>query len=104
MGNLDQLASMVPGMDAKALKGAQIDEKALAHQEAIIHAMTPQERAKPELINASRKKRVAAGSGTSVEEVNKLLKQFDSIQKMMKQFAGGKMPGMGRRGKFKLPF
>ena len=101
MGNLDQLMGMVPGVKPGALKEAKIDEKALARTEAIILSMTPAERNKPELLNASRKKRIAAGSGTSVEEVNKLLKQFDQIKTLMKQFAGG-----GKRGKFgkmKLP-
>ena len=101
MGNLDQLMGMVPGVKPGALKDAKIDEKALARTEAIILSMTPAERNKPELLNASRKKRIAAGSGTSVEEVNKLLKQFDQIKTLMKQFAGG-----GKRGKFgkmKLP-
>jgi signal recognition particle subunit SRP54 len=101
MGNLDQLMGMVPGVKPGALKDAKIDEKALARTEAIILSMTPAERNKPELLNASRKKRIAAGSGTSVEEVNKLLKQFEQIKTLMKQFAGG-----GKRGKFgkmKLP-
>ena len=108
MGNLDQLAGMIPGMKPGALKDAQVDEKALARQQAIILSMTPAEREKPEqLLNASRKKRIAAGSGTTVEEVNRLLKQFEQIKKLMKQFAdmgrsGGKR-GRGM-GKMKLPF
>ena len=108
MGNLDQLAGMIPGMKPGALKDAQVDEKALARQQAIILSMTPAEREKPEqLLNASRKKRIAAGSGTTVEEVNRLLKQFEQIKKLMKQFsdmgrAGGKK-GRGM-GKMKLPF
>ena len=109
MGSLDQLAGMIPGVKPGALKDAQIDEKMLAHQEAIIHAMTPQERQKPELLNASRKKRIAQGSGTTVEEVNKLLKQFEQIRKMMKQFADMGRGGKGMRspfgkGKMKIPF
>ena len=101
MGSLDQLAGMIPGMKPGALKDAQIDEKALAHQQAIIRAMTPEERRRPDVvINASRRKRIAAGSGTTVEEVNKLLKQFDQIKKLMKQFSGGNMGKMGRKGKF----
>ena len=108
MGNLDQLAGMIPGMKPGALKDAQVDEKALARQQAIILSMTPAEREKPEqLLNASRKKRIAAGSGTTVEEVNRLLKQFEQIKKLMKQFSdmgrsGGKR-GRGM-GKMKLPF
>lgn len=101
MGSLDSLAGMIPGMNTGALKDAKIDEKALARTEAVIRSMTPSEKQRPEIINASRKKRIAAGSGTSVEEVNRLLRQFDQMKKMMKQFAGGgskKMRGM------KLPF
>jgi len=109
MGNLDQLAGMIPGMKPGALKDAQVDEKALARQQAIILSMTPAEREKPEqLLNASRKKRIAAGSGTTVEEVNRLLKQFEQIKKLMKQFAdmgrGGGKRGRGGFGKMKLPF
>ncbi len=101
MGSLDQLAGMIPGMKPGALKDAQIDEKALAHQQAIIRAMTPDERRRPDVvINASRRKRIAAGSGTTVEEVNKLLKQFDQIKKLMKQFSGGNMGRMGKKGRF----
>ena len=85
MGNLEQLMGMMPGMKPGALKDAKIDEKALAHQEAIIKAMTKREREKPDILNASRKKRIAAGSGTTVEEVNKLLKQFEQIRAFMKQ-------------------
>ena len=102
MGNLDQLMGMIPGVKPGALKDAKIDEKALARTEAIILSMTPAERNRPEVLNASRKKRIAAGSGTSVEEVNKLLKQFEQIKALMKQFASG-----GKRNKFgkmKLPY
>ena len=105
MGNLDQLMGMIPGMKPGALKDAKIDEKALSHTEAIIRAMTPKERTKPEIINASRKKRIAQGSGTSVEEVNKLLRQFEQMLKMMKQFSGmGKNKGMKMFGRMKMPF
>ena len=109
MGNLDQLAGMIPGMKPGALKDAQVDEKALARQQAIILSMTKAERERPEqLLNASRKKRIAAGSGTSVEEVNRLLKQFEQIKKLMKQFTdmgrGGGKRGRGGFGKMKLPF
>ena len=102
MGSMEQLLGMMPGVNASALKDAQVDEKALARTEAIIKSMTPKERAKPEILNSSRKRRIAAGSGTSVEEVNRLLKQFDQVKKLMKQFTsmGGK-----RRGKrMKFPF
>ncbi len=106
MGNLEQLMSMMPGVKPGALKDAKIDESALAHIEAIIHSMTPRERANPDLINASRKKRIAAGSGTSVEEVNKLLKQFDQMLKMMKQFSsmGKSRQGKKMLGRMKMPF
>jgi signal recognition particle subunit SRP54 len=95
MGNLDQLIGMMPGVNASALKGVSLDEKALGRTEAIIRSMTRREREKPELLNASRKKRIAAGSGTSVEDVNRLLRQFDQTKKMMKQFSG-----KGRGGRF----
>ena len=102
MGNLDQLIGMMPGVNAGSLKGAELDEKHMAKIEAIILSMTPDERMRPELINGSRRKRIAKGSGTTVEDVNKLLKQFDQMKKLMKQFSGA---GAKRRmfGK-KLPF
>ena len=101
MGSLDQIAGMLPGVKAGSLKDAQIDEKQMARTEAIILSMTKAERNKPDIINGSRRKRIANGSGTSVEEVNRLLKQFDQMKKLMKQFTG-----MGKRrfGGFKLPF
>ena len=104
MGNLDQIMGMMPGMKAGALKDAQIDEKAMAHTEAIIKSMTPYEREKPEILGASRKKRIAAGSGTSVEEVNKLLKQFEQTRKLMKQFSDPKQMSRFGRKKMKIPF
>ena len=106
MGNLDQLVGMMPGMNTKALKDAKVDEKVLTRTEAIIHSMTPQEREHPEIINASRKKRIAHGSGTSVEEVNKLLKQFDQMLKMMRQFTemGKTKKGKKMLGRMKMPF
>ena len=93
MGNIKDLAGMLPGMD-KALKDVDIDNKtAFKTTEAIIQSMTPYEREHPECINGSRKKRIADGSGTSLPEVNKLLKQFEGTRKMMKMAmgAGGKM-------------
>ncbi len=102
MGNMDQLMAMIPGVKPGALKDAKIDEKALGRTEAIILSMTKAERTRPEILNASRKKRIAAGSGTSVEEVNKLLKQFDQIKNLMKQFSGKK--GKQKLGKMKLPY
>ena len=106
MGNLDQIMSMMPGVKPGALKDAKIDEKMLAHTEAIIHAMTKKERMKPEIINASRKKRIALGSGTSVEEVNKVLRQFEQMLKMMKQFSdmGKSKQGKKMLGRMKMPF
>ena len=106
MGNLEQLMGMMPGVKPGAMKDVKIDEKAMAHTEAIIHSMTKAEREHPDMINASRKKRIAAGSGTSVEEVNKLLKQFEQMLKMMKQFTNMGKTKQGKRmlGKMKMPF
>ena len=104
MGDLESLAGMIPGVDAKALKGAKMDEKALSRQEAIILSMTQAERDNPAILNSSRKKRIAAGSGTSVVDVNRLLKQFDAMQQMVKQLSGKNMKKlqrkMGRGGGF----
>ena len=97
MGDLESLAGMIPGMDAKALKGAKMDEKALARQEAIILSMTQAERDNPAMLNSSRKKRIAAGSGTSVVDVNRLLKQFEAMQQMMKQFSGKNMKKLQKK-------
>ncbi|MBQ2896460.1 MAG: signal recognition particle protein [Oscillospiraceae bacterium] len=88
MGSLEDIAGMIPGMDAKALKGAKFDEKTMARTQAIILSMTPAERENPSLLNSSRKKRIAAGSGTSVVDVNRLLKQFEGMQQMMKMMTG----------------
>ena len=101
MGSVDQLMAMMPGIKPGSLKDAKIDERMLARTEAIILSMTPRERAKPDIINGSRKRRIAKGSGTSVEEVNKLLRQFDQIKVLMKQFSGKK--GKQKLGKFRLP-
>ena len=102
MGDLGDLAGMLPGMDAKALKGAKMDEKALSRQEAIILSMTPAERANPAILNSNRKKRIAAGSGTQVVDVNRLLKQYEAMQQMVKQLSGKNMrklqKKMGRMG------
>ena len=88
MGNMKDLMGMIPGM-GKALKGVDIDDDAFKHIEAMIHSMTPKERANPKLINGSRKKRIAMGSGTDINEVNKLIKHFDQMSKMMKMMQGG---------------
>ncbi len=90
MGSLDELVGMIPGMNASQLKGAQVDQKAVGRVEAIIRSMTPYERSKPEILNASRKRRIAKGSGTTVQEVNRLLNQFDQTRQMMKQLTGGR--------------
>jgi len=88
MGNMKDLMGMIPGA-GKMMKGVDIDDDAFKHIEAIIHSMTPDERTQPNLINASRKKRIGKGSGTSVQQVNQLLKQFDQMSKMMKMMQGG---------------
>ena len=104
MGNMNDILGMMPGVDKKALSGAKIDEKAMAHTEAIILSMTPKERENPEIIKYSRKRRIAAGCGLKVEDVNRLLKQFDMMQRMMKQFSSpGGMKKMKRSG-FKFPY
>ncbi len=97
MGNLDQILGMLPGANMGALKNAQVDESQMAKIEAIILSMTKKERLHPEIINGSRRKRIAKGSGTTVEDVNKLLKQFEQMKKMMRQLTGG-------HGKRKMPF
>ena len=89
MGSIDQLMGMLPGVDSKAFKDVNVDEKAIDRMEAVILSMTPYERDNPDAIGASRKKRIAAGSGTSVEEVNKLLKQYDATNKLMRQLQSG---------------
>lgn len=103
LGPINQLMGMIPGMDSKMLKDVNVNEKDMLHIEAIIQSMTKKERQKPEIINANRKKRIANGSGTSVQEVNKLLKQFEGMKKMMKQFTD--MTGKGKKKMpFKMPF
>ena len=88
MGSIQDILGMMPGVDAKALSGATVDEKAMARTAAIIQSMTPKERENPEIIGSSRKKRIAAGSGTSVVDINKLLRQFEAMQKLMRQMNG----------------
>ena len=97
MGDLGDIAGMIPGVDAKALRGAKMDEKQLARQEAIILSMTKAERNNPSILNSSRKKRIATGSGTSVVDINRLLKQYDAMQQMVKQFSGKNMKKMQRK-------
>jgi signal recognition particle subunit SRP54 len=98
MGPLEDLLKMIPGV-GKQLKGLTVDEGALGRIQALIQSMTPQERRTPNIINGSRRKRIARGSGTSVQDVNKLLKQFRDMQKMMKSMKGRR--GLGR---MTLPF
>ena len=93
MGNIKDLLGMIPGI-GKAVKDIDIDDDAFKNVEAIIQSMTPKERANPDIINNSRKERIARGSGTNLQEVNKLMKQFEQIRKTMKGVASGKMPGM----------
>ena len=103
MGNLKDLASMIPGV-GKAIKDVDIDDNAFVSIEAIIRSMTPKERTNPEILNASRRQRIAKGSGTNIQEVNKLIKQFDQTRKMMKMVTGNQMAGMMSRMKgMKLP-
>ncbi len=102
MGSMQELLAMLPGMDASKAGSIEIDEKQTARMMAIIKSMTPKERAKPDLLNASRRKRIARGSGTSIQEVNRLLNQFEASRKMMKQMSGGKWK-KGKKG-FRLPF
>lgn len=103
MGPIGDLLGMIPGMNKKALQGVDINEKDLLHTKAIIQSMTPAERQNPDIINASRKRRIASGCGRHVSEVNKLLKQFEQSKKMMKQF-GAMEKKMKKGGGFKLPF
>ncbi|EIA19591.1 signal recognition particle protein [Listeria fleischmannii] len=109
MGPLDELLKMLPGAGKmKGLDNMQVDDKQLGHIEAIIKSMTKNEKDNPDIINASRRKRIARGSGRPIQEVNRLLKQFNEMKKMMKQMSGG-MGGKGKKGKnpfgnFKLPF
>ncbi|MCQ97439.1 signal recognition particle protein, partial [Listeria monocytogenes] len=107
MGPLDELLKMMPGANKmKGLDNMQVDDKQLGHIEAIIKSMTKNEKDNPDIINASRRKRIARGSGRPIQEINRLLKQFAEMKKMMKQMTGG---GKGKKGKnpfgnFKMPF
>ncbi len=103
MGPLDELLGMIPGMNSKALKGLDVGEKDIQKIEAVIQSMTKKERINPEIINSSRRKRIAQGSGTGVQDVNKLLKQFKETKKMMKKFTDMEK-SMKKKGKFGLPF
>lgn len=102
MGGITDMLSMLPGVGSQ-LKNVEVDDSQFSRIEAIILSMTPQERANPDLINPSRKKRIAQGAGVDISEVNKLAKMLEQMKKMMKQF-GGSLPKAGKRGKFKFPF
>ncbi len=101
MGPLKDLISMVPGLNQAKLADVDVDEKSISHIEAIIQSMTVYERRNPDVLNGSRKKRIARGSGRSIQEINKLLKQFEEMKKMMKMMTD---MTKGKKGKFKLPF
>ncbi|MDR0405878.1 MAG: signal recognition particle protein [Clostridiales bacterium] len=101
MGPIENMLGMLPGVNAKALAGARIDEKKMARVEAVIKSMTRKERENPSILNSGRKRRVALGSGTGVQDVNALLKQFEQMKTMFKQFGGMKKGG---RGKTRFPF
>ena len=94
MGPMEDILAQLPG--GANLKGVKVDEKAMVRTEAIILSMTPKERENPSIIAASRKKRIAAGAGVKVEDVNRMLKSFEQMQKLIKQFSG---PGMGKKMK-----
>ena len=105
MGPLNQVLGMMPGMDTKALKGVDLDEKQFARTVAIVQSMTKQERNNPNILNASRRQRIAKGSGTTVTDVNRLLKQFEDMKKLMKTLSGGNANKlMKKMGGFKKPF
>ena len=97
MGSMQDILAMMPGAAASKLGNVELDEKQTERTLAIIRSMTPQERRKPELINASRRRRIAAGSGNAVQDVNRLLNQFEATRKMIRQLTGGKLK-KGRRG------
>ena len=102
MGNIKDLAAMIPGV-GKQLKDIDIDDNAFKSIEAIIRSMTPKERQNPEILNQSRRMRIAKGSGTTVQEVNRLMKQFDQMRKMMKMVTGGGFGGMRNMMRGGLP-
>ena len=98
MGSLNQIIGMLPGVNRKMMKKINLNEKQLIWTEAIIQSMTVQERCQPKIINGSRRKRIAEGSGRSVQEVNQLIKEFFQIQKMMKQMSRKTFPQMNKSG------
>ena len=103
MGSMQDIMGMIPGMDASKLANMEIDEKQLPRTQAIIKSMTPKERRRPDILNASRRRRIARGSGTTIQEVNRLINQFEATRKMMRQFSGKGKKG-GKRGRMRFPF
>lgn len=104
MGPLNQVLGMIPGMNAKNMQNVEVDEKKMVHIEAIIKSMTSGERSEPHILNGSRRKRIATGSGTTIQEVNRLLREFEEMKKLIKMMSEqGKRGGKGM-GKFKMPF
>jgi len=104
MGPLNQILGMLPGMNAKMLDSADIDEKKMGHTEAIIQSMTKQERTDPSIVNGNRRKRIATGSGTAIQDVNRLLKDFEEMKKMFKMISDSGKRGKKGFGNLKLPF
>ncbi|HEY9061044.1 MAG TPA: signal recognition particle protein [Pseudobacteroides sp.] len=104
MGPLSQILGMLPGVNTKALEGAGLDEKKMGRVEAIIKSMTRQERQDPGILNGSRRKRIAFGSGTTIQEVNKLLKEFEEMKKLMKVMGDMGKHGKKGKGRFRMPF
>ncbi|MDA3130642.1 signal recognition particle protein [Aliibacillus thermotolerans] len=104
MGPLDELLAMIPGANKKLLKNVQVDESHIGRIEAIVRSMTSEEKQNPSILNASRKRRIAKGSGTSIQDVNRLLKQFEEMKKMMKQMTSMQKGKKKRKGGFQLPF
>lgn len=104
MGSMQDILGMIPGIDAGKLGNVQIDEKQMARTQAIIRSMTPQERRRPDILNASRRKRIARGSGTTIQEVNRLLNQYEASRKMMKQLTNMGKGGRFKKGKKRFPF
>jgi signal recognition particle subunit SRP54 len=96
MGPLQDILGMIPGLNNKALKSVQVDDKKLTRMEAILDSMTRKERLYPSILNGSRRKRIAGGSGTSVQDVNRLIKQYMQTRKLLKKFGKGKMGDMGK--------
>lgn len=104
MGPLDELLAMIPGANKKLLKNVQVDESHIGRIEAIVRSMTPEEKQNPSIMNASRKRRIAKGSGTSIQDVNRLLKQFEEMKRIMKQMTAMQRGKKRRKGGFQLPF